>query len=90
MLIDIVTKEDLEQFRLRLMEDIKAIMQPPPAESSKTWLKSYEVRKILCISNGTLQNLRIQKKIRYSKVGGLLFYKHEDIMKLLEAGVRNK
>ncbi len=88
MPIEIITKEDLEHFRQKLLQDIKELVKPVPVESPKPWLKSYEVRKILCISNGTLQNLRIQRKIRYSKVGGLLFYKYEDIQKLLEAGIK--
>lgn len=88
--MDFITKEDLEQFRQRLLTDIREIVKPVPAETPKPWLKSYEVRRMLGISNGTLQNLRIQRKIRYSKIGGLLFYRHEDILKLLDAGMKNK
>jgi len=53
--------EDLQKFRLQLLEDLTRIMsgavQP---QSNKEWLRSSEVRKMLGISHGTLQNLRIK------------------------------
>ena len=51
---------------------------------AKKWLKSSEVRKLLGISTGTLQNLRINGLLSYSKVGGIMFYDYEEIQKLLQ------
>jgi len=82
---DVITKEDLEIFRVRLMGDIREILTAHPSEP-KEWLKSMEVRKILKISNGTLQNLRIAGKLYYSKIGGIYYYRYPEIMSLLEAG----
>jgi hypothetical protein len=82
MTIETITHEDLQRFRLQLLEDIKAIIQP--GEKAKEWLRSSEVRKLLGISHGTLQNLRIKGLLPYRKIEGLMFYKYEDIMKLLE------
>jgi hypothetical protein len=82
MTIETITHEDLQRFRLQLLEDIKAIIQP--GEKRKEWLRSSEVRKLLGISHGTLQNLRIKGLLPYRKIEGLMFYKYEDIMKLLE------
>lgn len=45
----------------------------------KEWLKSYKVRKLLSISPGTPQTLRKKGTIRFSKIGGLIFYKYADI-----------
>jgi len=39
---------------------------------------------MLKISPGTLQNLRVNGTIRYTKIGGILYYKQEDIHRLLE------
>ena len=39
---------------------------------------------MLGISHGTLQNLRIKNLIPYQRIGGLIFYKYDDIIKLLE------
>jgi hypothetical protein len=38
MLVDLITKADLEEFRLKLLEDIKTLMSGQPAEQKK-WLK---------------------------------------------------
>nr|WP_231425407.1 helix-turn-helix domain-containing protein [Pedobacter sp. Leaf250] len=49
----------------------------------KEWLKSYEVCQILSISKGTLSNYRRNGTLKYSRIGGLMFYKYEDIEKLI-------
>lgn len=83
--IEIITREDLDVFKKELLAEIKQIMEPGEAQS-KQWLKSSEVRKLLAISPGTLQNLRINGTLRYTKIGGMLYYKSADIQKLLEGG----
>jgi hypothetical protein len=45
---------------------------------------------MLGISHGTLQNLRINRSLPYTKLGGIMFYKYEDIEKILEAGLVSK
>ena len=85
MAMEIITIEDLEAFRVRLLDDIKALLKPV-SYAEKKWLKSAEVRKLLGISHGTLQNLRIKGTIPYRKIGGLTYYKYEDIFNLLEKG----
>lgn len=79
----IVTREDLNEFRTQLLKDFKELIQHKP-EQSKQWLKSIEVRKLLNISPGTLQTLRINGILTYSKIGSIIYYKYEDILKLLE------
>jgi hypothetical protein len=84
--VEIVTKEDLEVFRIRLLDDIKGLLNVRP-ETSKDWLKGTEVRKLLKVSHGTLQNLRIAGRLYYSKIGGTYYYRYKDIVKMLEGGV---
>jgi ribonucleotide reductase beta subunit family protein with ferritin-like domain len=81
--IELITKEDLKQFKSELLAEIKQIIKPGAGES-KQWLKSVEVRKMLSISPGTLQTLRINGTLRFTKVGGMMYYKLEDIHKVLE------
>jgi hypothetical protein len=85
MTYEIITQEDLQKFRLQLLEDLTRILsgavQP---QSNKEWLRSSEVRKMLGISHGTLQNLRVKNILPHRKVGGLMYYKYQDILKLLE------
>lgn len=81
--IELITKEDLREFKGELLTEIKQLMQPGQGQSKK-WLKSAEVRKLLGISPGTLQNLRINGTLRFTKVGSIMYYKLEDINKILE------
>jgi hypothetical protein len=54
-----------------------------PPQPVKKWLKSYEVKKILNISTGTLQNLRSNGTLPHTKIGGLIYYDAELINKVL-------
>ncbi|WP_310560426.1 helix-turn-helix domain-containing protein [Flavobacterium sp.] len=84
MAIEVITREDLNEFRSLLLSDLNAMFnskQPQP----KQWLKSNEVRKLLNISSGTLQNLRVNGTITYTKIGGILYYSNSDLQKLLES-----
>lgn len=83
MAVEILTKEDLNDFRILLLDDIRGILQGK-TEQTKQWLKSKEVRKLLNISPGTLQTLRINKTLSYTKIGGIIYYAHKDIEKLLD------
>lgn len=81
--IEIISKEDLLQFKNELIQEIKAIIKPA-REETKQWLRSKDVRKMLKISPGTLQTLRINGTLRFTKVGSIMFYKYEDIARLLD------
>lgn len=87
MNLEIITKEDLEVFKEELLAEIKQLMQPGQGQSKK-WIKSNEVRKLLNISPGTLQNLRINGTLCFTRIGSLIYYKLEDINKLLEGGAK--
>lgn len=88
MAIEIITKEDLNEFRTILLADLKELLKVN-SQQTKQWLKSREVRKLLNISPGTLQTLRINKTLTYTKIGGILYYDNSDIEKLLSANKVN-
>lgn len=81
----IVTTEVLLEFKAELLDEIGKLLKQLSDEPSKKWLKSPEVRKLLGISPGTLQNMRVNGSLPYTKIGGVLFYEFEDIRKMLEA-----
>ncbi|HEV7333099.1 MAG TPA: helix-turn-helix domain-containing protein [Flavisolibacter sp.] len=83
MHLEVLTKEDLEAFRLQLLSDLKQLFSSPRQAQEKTWLKSSEVRKLLKISANTLQNLRFTGKLHPAKVGGIFYYSMEEIYALL-------
>ena len=82
MNVELMTREDFQRLE-KLLNEIKEIVQPGQGQSKK-WLKSSEVRKMLNISPGTLQNLRINGTLRFTKMGSIIYYKLEDINKILE------
>jgi len=87
----IITTEDLYQFKLELIDEIKQLLQEKNGSPAKKWLKSTEVMKLLGISPGTLQNMRINGTMPYTKVGGILYYDYHEIMGVLENNrVHNK
>ena len=79
----IVTTEDLIVFKDELLDEIKTIFTQRIQEP-KRYLRSAEVRKLLNISPGTLQNLRINGTLPYSKIGGIVYYPYEGIMQVLQ------
>ena len=80
----LVTLGDLQQFRDWLLTDLKQLLRVEHSVSEKKWLKSHEVRKLLKISPGTLQNLRYNGRLPFTKVGGIIYYHYEDIVRMLE------
>ena len=83
MNLEIITKDDLKQFKTELLKEIRQLMGEQQGQS-KQWLKSNEVRRMLNISRGTLQNLRVNGTLSYTKIGGIMYYKLEDINRVLE------
>jgi DNA-directed RNA polymerase subunit F len=83
---EVVTKEDLRQFGVLMMNNFREAIQDIKAIRKDgiqlEWLKSKGVRKILDMSPGSLQNLRITGKIRFKKVLGSYYYNKSDIEKL--------
>jgi len=81
---EIVTSDDLREFKVELFRELKRMLLEHHGQPAKKWLKSYEIRKLLGISPGTLQNLRVNGTLPFTKIGGVLFYDYEDIRKMLE------
>ncbi|HNP68751.1 helix-turn-helix domain-containing protein [Aequorivita sp. F47161] len=81
----IITTEDLMEFKLELFNEIKKLVEQLSAPSeTKVYLKSAEVMEMLSISPGTLQNLRINGTLPYSKIGGIILYELKEIERVME------
>ncbi|KXO01114.1 transcriptional regulator [Aequorivita aquimaris] len=81
----IITTEDLIEFKLELLDEIKKLVDQLSAPSeTKVYLKSAEVMEMLSISPGTLQNLRINGTLPYSKIGGIILYELKEIERVME------
>lgn len=84
----LVTREDLffviKELKTELLQEVKLLVQGQPQPPPKKWLKTREVRKLLDLSPGTLQTLRDNGTIPYSKLGTNFFYDTDDINRELE------
>lgn len=79
----ILTPDDLRLFKRELIKEIQLLLKNHMQPAEKKWLKSHEVRKILKISPGTLQNLRLNGTLPYSKIGGIIFYAYADVLNMI-------
>lgn len=72
MSLQILTKEDLINFKLELLAELKTLFSDKKPQ--KKWLRSKEVEQLLKISSGTLQNYRINGTIKWTKIGSTYYY----------------
>lgn len=84
MATTILTIEDLQDFKRELLQELKSLFPSHNSGNEKKWLKSKEVRNMLGISPGTLQTLRINGTIPYSKMGGVIYYDNDEIQRILQ------
>lgn len=85
----LVTIEDLANFKEELVKEIKALLDGTSSHANKEWLKSSEVRNLLSISPGTLQTLRVNGTLPFQKVGGTIYYKWKDIENIMNKNDNN-
>jgi len=84
MAANIITTDDLMEFKLELLDEIKLLLSQQTVTSQKRYIKSVEVMKLLQISPGTLQNLRINRTLPFTKIGGIIYYDLSDIHDLMK------
>lgn len=90
MSAQVITTDDLYVFKLELLSEIKSLLESNSKSfQQKKWLKSNEVKKLLKISPGTLQNLRINGTLSFTRIGALIYYDYDEIEKLLSENKRN-
>lgn len=87
MAVNILTKEDLVQFKEELVTEIKETLHQAKPQV-KQWLKSDEVKELLKVSASTLQTLRINGTLTYTKLGGIIYYDYDHIEKVMKDNLR--
>ena len=79
----ILTTDDLREFKLELLKEFKNMLQQinykPVDPNQKKFLKSSEVAALLDISLNTLYQLRINRQLPFTKIGGTIFFEINDI-----------
>ncbi|MGE8426273.1 MAG: helix-turn-helix domain-containing protein [Sphingobacterium sp.] len=70
-----VTYEDLIALKDAILSEIRLLNK----HQTRKWIKSKDVRKLLNISAGTLQTMRNNKEIPFTRVGGVIYYDPKEI-----------
>ena len=87
MAAQVVTTEDLQHFRIQLLNELKQFICELVKDSAGNSIEGYktkQVRQILGCCTNTLQALRISGKLRCRKIGGTLYYMREDVQRLFD------
>ena len=79
----IITTDDLREFKMELLDDIKNLLAKQASGKINKYLKSSEGMELLQVSPGTLQNLRVNGTLPYTKVGGIIYYDAEEIQNVM-------
>ncbi len=83
LLITETLRRLLSDFRQELLYDIRLVLSDKKPSRERLWLKSAEVRKLLGISHGTLQTLRNNGTIPFTRIGGVIYYSRNQLDKML-------
>ncbi|EKF55072.1 hypothetical protein I215_09426 [Galbibacter marinus] len=76
--------DDLQDFKEEMIKEIKKIVSTQTTSEFKRYLKSTEVMSLLQVSSGTLQNLRKNGTLPYTKIGGMIYYDIVDIQNVMD------
>jgi len=87
MSAQVITIEDLQAFKEDLIKELQQLFGSQPRK--RQWLKSEDVREMLNISPGTLQTLRINRTLPFTKMGGTIFYDYDDVTRVLNENKRS-
>jgi len=81
MKLEVITKDDLKTLKQEIVTELKSILGDQ--KEQKKWLKSSDVREMLNISPGTLQNLRVNGTLPYTRMGKTIYYEYADVNQIL-------
>lgn len=78
---DIITKNDLAEFKIELLAEIQKLISKP--ELPESFLKSKDVKRLLGCNDSTLQYYRDSGAIPFKRMGGTYYYSKEALSALL-------
>src|ERR1700709_1609296 len=85
----LITVQDLIDFKQQLIGDIKRLLKEQAGHPGHQWLKAFEIKKMLRLSESKLQYLRDKGVIPFKKLGGVTYYNLEEIEQLMNSGKLN-
>ena len=81
----LITIQDLIEFKEVLLSDIQKLLKEQNGQPNHRWLKAFEVKKILRLSDTKLQYLRDKGIIPFKKLGGVTYYDWHEIQELMKS-----
>jgi len=82
----ILTTDDLREFKQELIKEFKQIIssiQQSNSKPLKKLLKTSEVREMLDLSPNSLRNLRVSRVLPFTKINGTIYYDRSDIDQMI-------
>lgn len=79
----IITLEDLLQVKEDLLNEIQNLKKQG-LNAEKKWYRNTELAKLLGISQSSLQNLRNNGTLPFTKISGTIYYDINDINTILK------
>ena len=77
--------DEMEKLKLDISNKLSRLEKLLDQQTNKKkWLKSAEVKELLGISHGTLQAMRNNGTIKFSRIGGMIYYNIGDVDKIME------
>lgn len=88
MAAEIITKEDLENFKEEIFKEMKTLLEQLnivqlEKDLDQVFLRSHSVESMLKLSPSKLQNLRLNGTIPFFKLKGVIFYNKKDVIEAL-------
>jgi phage regulator Rha-like protein len=83
---EILTTDDLREFKVELIEEFKRLISLVQASNytpTKKLLKSSEVQELLDLSPNSLRNLRVSRVLPFTKINGTIYYDRSDIDQMI-------
>ncbi|MDX9694328.1 MAG: helix-turn-helix domain-containing protein [Bacteroidales bacterium] len=91
MEIKLLTSDEFDSFKSKVFRDLDELKSMLNNRSNKpTWIKSSEVKRLLGISHSTLQNLRNNGTLEFSRINGIIYYQIANVEKILEQNKSTK
>lgn len=91
MNIKLLTYEELEAANQALLAEFKNLIKSELSDwlRTKKWIRAKDLQKITGWSSSSIQTYRANGTLKYSKVGGTVFYDFENLINLLETNAKH-
>ncbi len=80
----IITTKDLEKFKREILREIRQLLTQRQPNPEQRWIKYYQLKTILPLSQGTLYAMRLNGTLPFARIGGVILYDIKDILKMMQ------